>query len=389
MRDLTGIERRFDKQGNEQFRGYIVDPANRNRKIRGSWTQSYAEAKGWRARALTQGAPSQPRSTPTVEEASATFLAGIKAGTIRSRKRKAYSPKTVRSYEQAFRDEINPELGRMPVEALKRSQIQRWVDGMAARMASGTARNHFHALAAMYTFLLSRYDEIEYDPAAGVILPAPAEIRERYAEPEEMVALVDALPLKLAVPFALAFWAGLRKGEIQALPVDMIDLNAGWIDVRFSLDPVEGFKGPKSGAGERVVPIFAPLRPYLEMQLAQLASASLPSSDDRPGGLLLPSLNRWGSPSYARYGTRNLGSKFINECVSHWRSVGLRPIGLHEARHSFATALVRAGYDVKLVAEWVGHAQASTTLNIYAKRRGRQDAAELAGKMNTYLIGAR
>jgi integrase len=64
----------------------------------------------------------------------------------------------------------------------------------------------------------------------------------------------------------------------------------------------------------------------------------------------------------------------------------LQPIALHEARHSFATSLVRAGYDVKLVSEWIGHAQASTTLNIYTKHRGREgDASALAERMNAYL----
>jgi len=65
------------------------------------------------------------------------------------------------------------------------------------------------------------------------------------------------------------------------------------------------------------------------------------------------------------------------------------PIGLHEARHSFATALVRAGYDVKTVSEWIGHAQASATLNVYAKRRGRRAATpDLVSAMNVYLVAS-
>jgi hypothetical protein len=43
---------------------------------------------------------------------------------------------------------------------------------------------------------------------------------------------------------------------------------------------------------------------------------------------------------------------------------------------------------VKLVSEWAGHAQASTTLNIYVKQRGRQDAGSLAGPMNRYLAAS-
>jgi hypothetical protein len=44
---------------------------------------------------------------------------------------------------------------------------------------------------------------------------------------------------------------------------------------------------------------------------------------------------------------------------------------------------------VKTVAEWIGHAQASTTLNIYAKDRGREtDVAQLSERMNRYLTAA-
>jgi integrase len=53
---------------------------------------------------------------------------------------------------------------------------------------------------------------------------------------------------------------------------------------------------------------------------------------------------------------------------------GLR---LHDARHSFASALVVAGYDVATLSEWIGHRQASTTLDRYVKplrRRGVKPA---------------
>jgi integrase len=109
----------------------------------------------------------------------------------------------------------------------------------------------------------------------------------------------------------------------------------------------------------------------------------------------------------SRWGTRELGTPFGKLCRVAWgwtwivdedgssgrwekaRKDALEPIGLHEARHSFATALVRAGYDVKLISEWIGHAQPSTTLNIYAKHRGREgDASALAERMNRYLAPA-
>jgi integrase len=401
-RDMKGIEKRFDANGCEEFRGYLPHPDNRNRKLRGPWTYSYSEAKGWRVRMLAKkldGVPlvAQP-ALPLVRVSSESFLEGAESGLILSRKREPYAPKTIRGYRQAFRDWINPEVGDETVDVLKRSQVQLLVDTVSALRAGGTTRNVFHALAALYTYLLPRHDELA-DPTAGIILPRPGKPRSRYSEPEEMAALIEALPEDMQLPYVLAFYEGCRKAEIQAMPADAVNLAEGWIDIGWGLDPVAGFKGPKSYAGKRPVPIFDAARPYLERALEKLHSrlGSLrPSTEEEPGTLLLPSTRD------SRFGTRELGTPFANKCRSAWGwtwnrdrglwlpgETALEPIGLQEARHSFVTALVRAGYDVRLVQEWAGHAHPSTTLRVYAKERGRKaDARALAEKMNQHLAAA-
>jgi integrase len=46
--------------------------------------------------------------------------------------------------------------------------------------------------------------------------------------------------------------------------------------------------------------------------------------------------------------------------------VGLADVRLHDLRHGFATALLRAGVNVKIVSEALGHARSSFTLDVYA-----------------------
>jgi integrase len=46
-------------------------------------------------------------------------------------------------------------------------------------------------------------------------------------------------------------------------------------------------------------------------------------------------------------------------------SVGLDDVRLHDLRHGFAVALLRAGVNVKVVAEALGHSRASFTLDTY------------------------
>ena len=48
------------------------------------------------------------------------------------------------------------------------------------------------------------------------------------------------------------------------------------------------------------------------------------------------------------------------------KTAGLPNINFHALRHTFATRALEAGMDVKVLSSILGHAQASTTLNLYA-----------------------
>lgn len=360
MRELTGIQTRVDRKGVERYRGYVKD---RGKKVFGPWTTSLADARGWRIRAMAAklDGPLTQTDGQRLADAAERFLTGIEQGVILSRKDIPYAASTARGYRYAFRDFILPELGHIPVERLRRSQVQRWIDALSLELGAGSTRNAFHALAALYSWLLPRHDDMT-SPTDGVKIPRPGKHRERFAKPEEMLRLLEALPKDLALPYALAFYAGLRRGEIRALRAE--DVERDWIHVRRSLDPVAGFTLPKNGR-ERAVPIFDALRPYL---------AAAPSE-----GLLVPCVTP------AKFGARDL-SHWKEVCAPYWEAAGLTPIGLHEGRHSYATALVRAGYDISDVSEWVGHGNAATTLTVYVKPSGREDLD--ADRMNVYLRGA-
>ena len=45
---------------------------------------------------------------------------------------------------------------------------------------------------------------------------------------------------------------------------------------------------------------------------------------------------------------------------------GLRKIKFHDIRHSCASLLLKNGVNPKLIQEWLGHSDISTTMNIYA-----------------------
>ncbi len=48
------------------------------------------------------------------------------------------------------------------------------------------------------------------------------------------------------------------------------------------------------------------------------------------------------------------------------KTCGLPHIRFHDLRHTTASVLLEAGYDLKRISEWLGHSDVSTTANIYA-----------------------
>ena len=58
------------------------------------------------------------------------------------------------------------------------------------------------------------------------------------------------------------------------------------------------------------------------------------------------------------------------------RRGGLRQVGFHSLRHSYATALITAGVPVNQVSAYLGHADSSVTLRVYTHFfRNTDDAA--------------
>jgi integrase len=61
----------------------------------------------------------------------------------------------------------------------------------------------------------------------------------------------------------------------------------------------------------------------------------------------------------------------------------IEPCGSHSCRHTFASMLIRKGVDIKVVSELLGHADVSTTYNIYVHliNEQKQKAIEMLDEL--------
>lgn len=205
-----------------------------------------------------------------------------------------------------------------------------------AGLAPASIRNVVFACKSFFAFLAHR-GIIADNPAEHLSLPRLPR-RERLAPPAADVARLLHSPiatLRDRAVLHLFVDCGLRLAELQfARPTD--------IDLASSQITVIG-KGNK----QRTVP-FSPdthfaLREYI---------ACLPAG----GRWLLP-----GRPPSKPLHYRYIEQRLDALCVA----AGISRVTPHQLRHFFATSMLNDGANLKVVSNLLGHAHASTTLDVY------------------------
>lgn len=369
---LQGIEVRTDGKGRKRYRGTARDK-NADRHLRGPWTGSLAEARAWRvdAQARIQAGTLSAATGPTVAEGAANFIAEVKSERFRQKGGHVYKPGTVRGYERDLNKHAIPELGSKRLSRLQRPELQRWADGLTAQgLAPSTVRNIVAALRALIAFGEVR-GWVHLNPCNGLRLPTGENARDRIATPSEAATLIAAMPPKDRATLGFAVYAGLRLGELLALDVTDVDLKGGWIHVHRSWDRGAKLFVATKSRKPRKVPIIDKLAVLLADHFVLLNHPS--------AGLLFPSTNNpeWPTdPGILRRRTY--------KC---WNDAGLRPLGFHEGRHTFASIGIAAGLNPKTLSTYLGHATITITLDRYGHLMPGSEV-EARAMLDTYLSGS-
>jgi integrase len=328
------------------------------------------EARAWRSEAQTairRGTLRAP-SQVTLRDAAEAWLEGARAGSIRNRSGDRYKPSVIRGYETSLRLRVLPELGNRKFSEIRRRDIQDIADRLLGQgLDPSTIRNTLMPLRAIFRRALARGD-VAVNPTRGLELPAVRGKRDRIVSPEEAEALLAALPERDRALWATALYGGLRRGELQALRWNDVDLANGVIRVERAWDVQEGPIEPKSRAARRKVPIPAILRDYLVE-------------------------HRHGCPgALGHVFGRSDGKAFDGPTVdarakAAWHRAGLEPITLHEARHTFASLMIAAGVNAKALASYMGHTSVTITLDRYGHLMPGNEA-EAAALLDGFLARA-
>jgi integron integrase len=173
---------------------------------------------------------------------------------------------------------------------------------------------------------------------------------------------------------SLLYGSGLRLTECLRLRVQDLDLARGELTIR------DG-KGGKDRVTMLPEALTAPLRRHLarvrELHARDLAAGwgrvRLPDAVDRKYPLaaadwrwqwVFPQRRRWRNPATGEQGRHHVHETVVQRAMGDAvRRAGLtKRASCHTLRHSFATHLLEAGYDIRTIQELLGHKDVRTTM---------------------------
>jgi len=193
-----------------------------------------------------------------LREAHERFIAACSEGRALNKHGRRYKRSAWEDIDECLRKHVLPRYGGRRLADLHRSDVQHLVDELAPKMSGSRVRSIVNALRSLYRWAQDR-EMVAGDPAARVRLPAMnATPRERVATPREFAALLAALELEDALPYALAAYAMGRLAQIQRLRWRDVDLRLGAIEWGVQEE------ARKSPAARRVVPAVKPLLSLLK-----------------------------------------------------------------------------------------------------------------------------
>lgn len=275
-------------------------------------------------------------------------------------------------YAGIIRVHITPAIGRIALDQLRPEDLQRLYNAKLASGLSARTVKYIHVVVHKALVSAMKWQKLTRNVADGVDIPKARRIEMQTWNEDELTQFLATAQTTHYYPlFYLSLFTGARRGELLALRWCDCDLIGGQISISRSLAHVRGqyiFSEPKSEKSRRTI--------------------ALPPS----ASILLRQLRESTEHLRSRFGqtvndsdlifTNSIDSKPLrpNTVTRAWVSIakqaGVKPIRLHDARHTHASLLLKQGVHPKVVSERLGHASIAITLDTYSHvAPGMQEAA--------------
>lgn len=292
-------------------------------------------------------------------------------------------PLTKANYEGQIKNHIKPGLGSIRLERLTPEMVQTFINGLSKGehpLSPASVKITYSVLnLALKQAKINK--KIPYNPAADCKLPRAA---RRAIKPLDSVEIDEFLKAikgnKFEVLYTLDLFTGLRRSELLGLMWSDVDFKAGTITVERQIQREKKKGGTyffttlKNDRKRTISPapwVMRILKSHRAGQAEQRLKAGAAWEDS---GLVFT--NEFGHHLYGETVYKNF-KRII-------ATIGLPETRLHDLRHSYAVASIRAGDDIKTIQDNLGHATAAFTLDVYAHAT-EQMKKESATRMEAYI----
>ena len=324
-------------------------------------------------RRLAEGQPAKDAKVTL-----AAWMAEWKTVQLEAKPRKAT---TKSAYRTLSRLHIEPDpIGKLALDKLKPSDIDRLIVRLRGKgLAESTVRQIYHILrlalsGAVRDGLLAR------NPAELVDRPVPPHREARHLSPAELRSLLEAArPSRNHAVIELIAATGMRRGEALALHWKDIDFLGATLRIRGTLARVDGelivtdTKTEKSRRTIELAPeVIDLLARHKDVQAREAKAAA--NMWEKTGFVFATAFGRPVDPRNI-YRTLQVAAK----------KAKIEGAGVHTLRHSWASAMMESGENIKVVSEILGHSSVAITGDIYvhttsdSKRAAMASMAKLIG----------
>lgn len=303
------------------------------------------------------------------------------------------APKTFHRYMECLNLRVLPSLGNVKLDRITpimledfyndlrepQKRVFKYKDGRVKEteylLSEESVKCHHRIISAILQKVY-RQGLIKENPCSRVDAPQPKKKSMQIYELDQISALIEVLEsanLKLKTSVYLALTGGLRLGEIMGLEYSDISYINNTIHVQRASQyiPKKGIitKDPKNDSSTRIISLPPETMQLIreleyENKLQKIACANLWKNSNRLF------VNPEGAPMFP-----DLPSKWFRKFL---KANELPKLVFHGLRHTSASYLISQGEDVVTVSKRLGHANTSTTLNIYSHSFKKRDEAAAA-----------
>lgn len=274
---------------------------------------------------------------------------------------------TVLNYSQHIENHIRPAMGAIKLDALNAHTIQGFYNdlsqphGTEPGLSAKTVKN-IHGVLHKALQQAVKVGYLRFNPAESCELPRVERKEIKPLDDEAMSAFIKAVQgHRFETVYLTMLFTGMRRGEACGLTWDCVDLERGMIRIDKQLQNIPGQPGEyrllstKSGKGRTIIAaasVVSLLKRHRAKQGLDRLRAG-PSWEDS-GFVFTDETGHHLSPHTVYHNYKRLVE-----------AIGLPGARLHDLRHSYAVAAIRAGDDIKTVQGNLGHHAASFTLDVY------------------------